>query len=63
MLTGPKMYWQDEPIIGDHFGVISQSDLSDNADLTGEVIMWDRRLRKTTVVGKTIGDALNRIDQ
>lgn len=61
MLSGPKMYWQDDPMTGDHFGNIDQGALADNADTLGEVVIWDRRLRKTEVVGATFDAAISRI--
>ena len=61
LLTGPKMYWQDEPMTGNYFTNCDQDALSEYADKLGEVVLWDRKLRKTTLIGITIEEALKKI--
>ena len=51
-MHGPKLYWSDEPMSGSHFRNIEQSDLADNHDELAEVVLHDRRNRKTVMLGK-----------
>ncbi len=43
MLNGPKLYWQDDPVVGDHWTNCDQDALED-ADIA-EVVLMHRRLR------------------
>lgn len=63
MLSGPKMYWQDTPITGDHFQNCDQDDLSENSEVLGECVFHDRKLRKTTLLGKTFSEAIEKINE
>lgn len=60
-MMGPKMYWQEEPMTGDYQLNIDQDDMLKHASELGEVVMWDRRLRKTVVIGKTFEEAIKKI--
>jgi hypothetical protein len=55
-LCGPKLYWTDEPF-GQYFSNVSQDDMLTHANDLGEVVMYDSRTRKTTVIAKTYADA------
>jgi hypothetical protein len=59
MLNGPKLYWQPEPMSGSHFSAIDQDDIAEHADSIGEVVMWDRRMRKTVVIGTNYETAIS----
>lgn len=59
-LHGPKLYWTDKPM-GEYFQNTDQDDLVDHADQLGEVVLWDRRARKTILVGKTFEEAVRKI--
>ena len=61
MMHGPKLYWTDEPMSGQYFRNTDQSDLYDNADVLGEVVLWDRRTRQTVLVGHTFEGAIAKI--
>ncbi|MDD5551359.1 MAG: hypothetical protein PHS34_08875 [Candidatus Omnitrophica bacterium] len=63
MMTNPKLYWQETPITGDHFENCDQNELWVNNDLLGEVVIYDRKLRKSTVVGKTFDEAWEKISK
>lgn len=61
MMTGPKLYWADEPMHGQYFRSTDQGDLAENAGVLGEVVLWDRRIRRTILLGKTFAEALDRL--
>lgn len=60
-MTGPKLYWSDEPITGQYIQNTDQNDLYENAENLGEVVFWDRRKKQTIVVGKTFEAAIEAI--
>jgi len=60
LMHGPKLYWTDTPH-GQYFGNTDQTALADNAEVLGEVVLWDRRIRKTILVGNTYQDAMEKI--
>jgi len=62
MMHGPKLYWTDEPMSGQYFTNCDQGSLADHAQTVGEVVLWDRRARKTVVLGKTYDQAWARIN-
>lgn len=61
MMHGPKLYWTDEPMSGQYFRNTDQDDLFENADLLGEVVLWDRRTKKTVLIGHTFEAAVKKI--
>ena len=61
-MYGPKLYWADEPMSGSHFANCSQDSLVEHSDQLGEVILYDRRIHKTILLGKTFPEALKRIE-
>jgi hypothetical protein len=60
-MHGPKLYWTDEPLSGQYFCNCDQSALADNADKLGEVVLYDRRFRRTHLLGKTYEEAWKKL--
>lgn len=63
-LYGPKMYWSDEPVTGQHFSNINQDDLDENSGVLGEVVLYCRHHRargKSVVIGTTYDRAWERL--
>ena len=60
---GPKMYWTDAPMSGSHFGNCDQDDLAESAGQLGEVVLYDRRIHKTILIGRTFAEALKRLER
>ncbi len=60
-MTGPKLYWTDEPM-GQYFQNVKQDDMLENKDQLGEVVIWDRRRRQTVLIGNTFEKAIERLN-
>ena len=58
MMNGPKLYWQETPMSGDYFTNCDQDALEKHSEKLGEVVLWDRRLRKTVLIGNTFAESI-----
>ena len=63
LMTGPKLYWQEEPMTGDYFNNCNQNELAENKEVLGECILWDKRKRKTIIIGKNFVDMWDTINK
>ena len=52
-MHGPKLYWTDNPMTGGSFTNVDQDDMYNNREKLGEVVLWDRRKKKTILLGQT----------
>jgi hypothetical protein len=62
MLNGPKLCWQAAPMSGDHYNNIEQDDIAKHGDELGEVVIWDCKLRKTTIIGNSFEAAIEKLN-
>lgn len=63
IMHGPKLYWSDEPLGGQYFTNCDQSELMDNTQVLGEVVLYDRRFRRTHLLGNTYAEAWEKLSK
>lgn len=61
LLHGTKLYWANEPLGGSYFSTIDQNSLELFDGQIGPVILFDRRTKKTIVLGLGVADAWQKV--
>ena len=61
LLHGTKLYWCDSPLSADHFNSCEQDGLELWDNVIGPVILFDRRTKKTIVLGLGIAEAWQKV--
>jgi hypothetical protein len=60
-MQGPILYFQDTPFASSLYAKVKQTALYDDREKLKEVVIWDKRLKKTVVIGRTYEEAWKKI--